>query len=693
MLIAKKSDPSKSSILTMAVETMAMPIMSTNEAPKIDNISASILKTERDETPKLDHVAGYDVTEDFIRASLEEVDVNSLRLALCQVTHDKELEAMLVTQIGFRGGAIIDYVLSEEDQKTVRRKALEYLLQGPQDIPPTPTREETSRLMDLFSDIPMKSNEGFSFDYEEGFEELAFEEFPRDVKWTNDTAPPAEELAKWKVTIIGAGISGLAAAISLKRLGIPFEIIERQGGIGGTWLRNNYPNVRVDSPSCLFQYRFTKTYKWKEHFPAGARVQEYLEFVANEYGLSEHIKYNREVVAAKWDETTSKWNMTLQLKDGSQENIQPNFIISGSGLFSTPNLPDIKGITSYKRPIFHTSDWDHSVDYKGKNIGLIGTGSTGTQLAPALARVAKNLTVYQRTANWIAPFEFFNSKISENTSWLYANMPFYWNWYSYGAFFKSLNFFTVQGLDEEWRAKGGMISKRNDDVRQSLTEYVQECLGDRPDLVAKMTPKHAPMVRRMVVDNGFYETIKRDNVDLVTDDIERITETGIVSKDGTEREFDMIVLGAGFKVSQYFWPVEYEGTEGMTLKKLWEKDGARSYLGLVMPNYPNLFTSYGPNHQPRAGSLHSFGEQWARYSASSIVKIIESGAKSMEVKREVYDEYNTRLDAANKKLIWECEGSGYFVNEFGRQGVNMPWTTAEYHPMIMKPNFDDFIIR
>lgn len=153
-------------------------------------------------------------------------------------------------------------------------------------------------------------------------------------------------------------------------------------------------------------------------------------------------------------------------------------------------------------------------------------------------------------------------------------------------------------------------------------------------------------------------------------------------KDGTEHIFDIIVLGAGFKVSQYLWPVEYEGTNGMTLQKAWEKDGARSYLGMAMPNYPNFFTLYGPNHQPRGGSLPSYSEIWSRYAVSSIVSMIEKGAKSMEIKKEVFDKYQDDLDLQTSKLIWESEGAGYFLNKHGRQQVNMPWTNAEYHPMI-----------
>jgi 4-hydroxyacetophenone monooxygenase len=167
------------------------------------------------------------------------------------------------------------------------------------------------------------------------------------------------------------------------------------------------------------------------------------------------------------------------------------------------------------------------------------------------------------------------------------------------------------------------------------------------------------MVRRLVVDNGFYDALKRDNVGLITDNIETITETGIKTKDGKERKYDMIVLGAGFKTSQYLWPVDYTGTDGMTLTKAWKKDGARSYLGMTMPHYPNLFTLYGPNHQPRGGSLYSYGEMWARYAVASIAGMIERGARSMEIKKNVFDEYQASLDKGNKKIIWESEGAAY----------------------------------
>lgn len=223
-------------------------------------------------------------------------------------------------------------------------------------------------------------------------------------------------------------------------------------------------------------------------------------------------------------------------------------------------------------------------------MALIGTGSTGTQLAPIVANEAKTLTVYQRTPNWMFQIEGYRNSVTEHMRWLCNNLPYFWNWFCYTAFYRSLHLANTQLRDDAWTAKGGLINARNDALRKALLTMYEKEIGDRPDLMEKMLPKYAPMVRRLVVDNGFLQALKQDNVELVSENIERITETGIRTKDGKEREFDLIVLGAGFKTSQYLWPVNYVGREGMTLEKAWEKDGARSYLGMVMPNYPNLFT-------------------------------------------------------------------------------------------------------
>ncbi|KAJ4371641.1 hypothetical protein N0V83_004861 [Neocucurbitaria cava] len=630
------------------------------------------------------------VDDAFIRTAIDKSNFNALRLALLQVTGDPDLAKMRTRRHAIRGGAMFAHVLAEEEVPNLKEKAFAYLSKRkPEDrIPPPPSKSKARKLMDIFGDEPVQEAE-----FEYNYEELAYNEFPRDAEWTTKK-PSAETIDKFKVIVIGGGISGLAAAVQFKRLGFNFKVLERQGGIGGTWLLNSYPEARVDTSSFLFQFKFVKNYPWTEYFASAGETRQYLETVAERYQVKDNFYFNREVVSAVWHEDTSEWELTVQHADGHVENMRCNAIVSGSGLFSTPNKePSIKEYKNYKGHTFHTAKWDHSIDYRDKRIALLGTGSTGTQLAPALARAGKSLTVYQRTPNWIMNMDGYRDRIDKYARYVFDNMPYYWNWYCYSSHVTSQQLQHLQPYDREWQAKGGIINERNDKVREALTDYIQSKAKGVPGLLEKILPKHAPLVRRLVVDNGFYDMLQRDNVELVTDTIETFTETGIRTADGKEREFDIVVLGTGFKTSQYFWPCKYVGRDGATMEELWKKDGARSYLGLVVPGFPNFFSFYGPNHQPRSGGFYSWGEIWARYTATCIIHLIENGKSWMDCRKEIYDEYNAKLDAECKGLIWEEAGHGYYVNEWGRQGVNVPWKTAEYHGMVSKPNLKDFDIQ
>lgn len=461
--------------------------------------------------------------------------------------------------------------------------------------------------------------------------------------------------------------------------------------MGGTWVQNTYPEARVDTMGFSFQYKFEKGYKWKEMYPSAQELRQYLDFVANKHGVVKNFKFNREVVAGVWNDSSATWKLSLKQPDGRIEYMTANAVISAGGLFATVNLPDIPGIHDYEGTMFHTTEWDHSFDYKGKSIAVIGNGSSGAQLMPGLSREAKNLALFQRTAQWIAPCDGYRATVPKQMDWILDQMPNYSNWFGYSNFMRGMQLPPLQIDDPEWRAQGGLVNKRNDDMRKGLTEYIKSKVGADSPLLPKLIPKGAPLVRRLVVDNGFYDALMQDNVELVSEPIETFVPSGIKTKDGVERQFDLVVLGCGFKPTEYLFPCQYTGRNGVTLDKTWEKDGARSYLGLTIPGYPNLFTLYGPNHQPRGGpSLHSWSEIWGRYAIASIVWLLENDARSLEVKQSVYDKYNKELDVAVSKLIWEAEGHGYFVNKHGRQAVNMPWTAEEYHARVVRPNIDDF---
>ncbi|EXJ90054.1 hypothetical protein A1O3_03122 [Capronia epimyces CBS 606.96] len=664
--------------------------------------------------------------ENLVAEAISTASLNALRLALYQATGDPELGRMKVSKQAIRGGAMQDYVLSEEDSETVRAKARDFLLHGDggkQAPPPPPSKEQAEKLMETFTGHALNQAEK-----DLGYEELAFTDFPRELHWDEGKRPSAETLSKYRVAIIGAGICGISAAIHLQRLGIPYIGIERQAGFGGTWLLNTYPQARVDTLGFLFQYKFMRGYRWDENFPSGPALLSYLQKTAADYRLKEQFVFGRQVIGATWDEATGTWVLELekvqqqqqqQEQDGSVvEQVRVNAIISASGLFNQPCLPDIPGIDEFQGQICHTTTWDDSYHWRGKKVALIGNGSSGAQLMPELARGAAQLTVYQRTPQWMAGFDGYRDRIPESTHWLMDRLPFYREWFGYTCFMRGMQLPPLQVYDRDWQARGGLVNERNDRMRRGLVEYIRTKVKGDADLVRKLTPDYAPLVRRLVVDNGFYDALLRPNVELETNPIVTFTRDGIttvttaVTTAANEtrptatptmtptttttrtRNFDLVVLACGFKPTEYLWPIQFRGRAGVTLDQTWAKDGARSYLGLVMPGYPNLWCLYGPNHQPRGGpSIHSFAEIWGRYALSSIKYMLQNDIRSLAVKQHVYDEYNARLDAAMANIIWEAEGRGYFVNRFGRQAVNMPWTSDQYYDMVKEVNFADFDAR
>ncbi|MGW4911084.1 hypothetical protein [Streptomyces sp. NPDC004270] len=275
-------------------------------------------------------------------------------------------------------------------------------------------------------------------------------------------------------------------------------------------------------------------------------------------------------------------------------------------------------------------------------------------------------------------------------------MPYYWNWYCYSIATLRLGGQVLQEPDTQWQAAGGLVNEGNDGYRASLTQYVKSKLGDRPDLWEKLIPSHAPMARRLIVDNNWYSSLLEDNVELVTEKIERFTPTGIRTADGKERPYDLVFTATGFATQKYLWPTRYRGLASETLEERWSDPaggGPRAYLSLTVPDFPNLFIMYGPNSQNRAGSLIVWMETWARYTAEGLIALIEGGHRYLTVRKEVFEDYNRRLDEAMLSLIWYDEGSrdrNYYVNEFGRQQVNVPWRLEEYHELLAKFRPEDY---
>jgi 4-hydroxyacetophenone monooxygenase len=627
---------------------------------------------------------------DLVERAIALADLNALRMALYQATGDPELEMTLERPVGVAGtnGSTLVVRLTDADARTVTRKAAEFLRNGVSD-------HEVSRPTDrrLRALMGMLRNEVVDDDlFHYGKDALGFDEFPRAAEWT-DGRPPIPE--GFRVVVIGAGFSGIAAAIQLKRLGIPFTVVERQSDLGGTWQRNTYPDARVDTTNFMYQYTFEKNYPWTEYFARQGEVRDYLRHVADKHGVAGGIRFGADVERAEFDVESARW--TLLVRDGSGLHEEhATVIISGAGLFGVPRRLDVPGADRFEGQIIHTTEWHADAQIGGARVAVIGNGSTGVQLLSRIATVAGSVEVFQRTPQWIVPRAHYGELIEPETRWLLDTMPYYANWYIYAMLAEGLGNQVLQEPDPEWQSLGGLINEPNDALRATMTAYIAEQLGDRTDLINAVTPSHAPMARRLIVDNNWYRTLLEPHVRLVTSPVASLTPSGIRTEDGEEHEADVIVTATGFATTRFLAPAEYFGSDGIPLEEVWREDGPRAHLGMTVPGFPNLFILYGPSAQPRSGSTVSIIEQWASYSVQAIVLMLERGGTRIEVRQDVFDEYNAALDAAAEHLIWVDAGSlerNYYVNDKGRSQVNEPWPLTEYYRMIHHPDPLHFDIR
>lgn len=640
---------------------------------------------------KIDDVSPRpDADVDAIKSALAVADPNVLRLVLYHLTGDPDLASLPVEVTPVWAGALSTYSLATEHHEAMRQRALEYFLAHDPDNFDEAALMDSARIrrtMELFGHGPLTEDEFLL-----GYEEAGFEPFPREVRWNKQ--PPQSQVDQLHVAVIGAGISGISAAVHLEQLGLPYTVIERQGDIGGTWNLNNYPEARVDSSSLIYQYKFEKRYPWTEFFAAAAETKAYLKHCAEKFNIAGKVRFNTELRSAIWNEAVSQWDLTLIGDDGREQQLRANFVIAASGLFSTPKLPDIPGIGSFEGTIRHTTNWDPDYQLGGRRAALIGTGASGAQLMPYLARHAEHLDVFQRTANWVLPMEGYRDKIPAQMQWLFDHYPLFWYWHSYAMHYLNAQLEGLQEFDPEWLEKGGVINQRNDELHKNVAAFIEQRLADRPDLVKKVMPRYPPLARRPTVDNGWYDALLRDNVELVTDPIDHITRDAIVAKDGTTYPCDLIVCAVGFSTMSYMWPVEYVGRDGATFAALWRPDGPRAYMGMTAPGFPNFFMFYGPNAQARAGSFYSASECWSRYALKLMVHTIESGGSSVECRPQAFADYNDRLAEANKQVIWEAFGKGfYYLTEQGRSVTNAPWRGSTYFAMLRDPDFDAYTVR
>ena len=630
-----------------------------------------------------------EVDEAFVRRAVDQAESNALRVALYQATRDPEVLDLKMEKVTLRRGALVKNVIADEDLPKLKEKAVEFLLERADSFQETvPSPEEQKDLIELIlgervDDRYIESRRPL----------LGFEEFPCfQTEWPGGSKP--EIPTDFKVLVIGAGFSGVCTGTQLNLLGIPYEIWEKRGDVGGTWATNRYPDVRVDTMSTTYQLSFVKKYPWVEHFAPGAQVRQYIEDTAREFDVLDKVRYNTEVTSLTWNEQDSVWEVEA-VRDGQPISTRANVVIAGTGLFNAPKSMGVKGEADFKGDILHTARWPEEYSFKGKRVAVVGNGSTGVQLLKKVASEADHVSVIVRTPQWITPREYYGEPVTPELQWLIQRMPYYANWdrFAWSAPNTLMDLFVP---DPEWKAKGGLFSPGNDALRAALTEYIKEETGFDESLYSKLIPNYPPWARRMIVDNDWYRTLAKDHVELVTAGVDHLEENAIVTTDGQRIEVDAIVSSTGFAVTDYLFPIKVTGKGGVDLREMWDADpkGPRAYQSMTVPGFPNLFIFYGPNSQ--GGSIFPVKmELWASYAGGLIAQALEAGVKEFEVKQSVFDEHHETLDGRTQNMIWmdpDSKDKNYYVYR-DRVQVMAAWSAEETWEELTHPRLTDYDTR
>ncbi|BDH03315.1 flavin-containing monooxygenase [Streptomyces seoulensis] len=477
-----------------------------------------------------------------------------------------------------------------------------------------------------------------------------------------------------RVAVIGSGFGGLGAAVRLRREGITdFVVLERAGGVGGTWRDNSYPGCACDVPSHLYSFSFAPNPDWPRTFSGQEHIRAYLERVADDFGLRPHLRFDSEVKLMTWDEVELRWN--IETASGS---LTADVVVSATGPLSDPKIPAIPGLDSFPGRVFHSARWDHDYDLRGKRVAMVGTGASAIQIVPSIQPEVGKLTVFQRTPPWVMPR--MDRAIGTAERRLHQALPF-------TARLRRGLLWGIRELQVQAFTKHpdelGLVERL---AKRNMARAVKD-----PALRAKLTPDYRIGCKRILLSSTYYPALARPNVDVVASGVSEIRGSTVVAADGTETEVDAIIFGTGFHVTDMPIAERVVGAGGVTLAEAW-KGGMEALRGGSAAGFPNWLSVIGPNTGLGNSSMILMIESQLNYLADYMRQLDTLGGRTaLDARPAAVDRWNRRVQERMKRTVWNTGGcTSWYLDASGRNTTVWPGTTTEFRQATRRVDLTEY---
>lgn len=461
--------------------------------------------------------------------------------------------------------------------------------------------------------------------------------------------------------IIGAGFTGLGAAIKLAEAGVDdVVIVERSDRVGGTWRDNTYPGIACDIPSLLYSFSFVKNPSWSRAYPSGAEICAHIEEMTDTFGLRPRIRFGTEITGLSFDESTGVWTA----KTKQRKTFRARTVVMAAGPLADHKFPDIRGIDSYEGHKIHSAGWDHDFDFAGKRVAVIGTGASAVQIVPELVKTAEFVKVFQRTPGWVLPR--LDTRMPAAVQSLFAKVPATQHLARQALFWGHEASATALVWNTPLSSVVARLSKAH--LRNQVSD---------PWLRRQLTPDFTPGCKRMLVSSDYYPALQRDNCKLIDWPIATLCPAGIRTSDGVEHHLDAIVFATGYDVHLSGPPFPVTGRGGRSLQQEWAGH-AQAYKSASVHGYPNLFVMSGPNSGPGHNSLLVYVEGQLDYAVTGITTILRDDLRVLDVRADVQRRYNEDLQRRLTKTTWMTGCSSWYLTADGFNASMYPGFATQY---------------